>query len=214
MGIYLIPNSPPFSHKPPSKPMRSRWLGSYVRPSRALPPGRGCLSRGHDRTVPRNGSGEPAWAWSPAWDMVAGGSLQWLPARVMSDLPRWHTQRSGGRCQKKTPATSIYLRPDTGPTSYLVRLRVRPERHRAQSCTIALRSPAPERSSDLKRYSPDIHARNFSENKFPWALFRQKTQGAMRNSSAKVTPSKREAWGLSEAERHRRTRLPLPAQTA
>ena len=28
-------------------------------------------------------------------------------------------------------------------------LRVRPERHRAQSCPIALRSPAPERSSDL-----------------------------------------------------------------
>ena len=26
------------------------------------------------------------------------GSLQWLPARVMSDLPRWHTQRYG-RCQ-------------------------------------------------------------------------------------------------------------------
>ena len=28
---------------------------------------------------------------------------------------------------------------------------------RAQSCAIALRSPASERSSDLKRYSPDIH---------------------------------------------------------
>ena len=27
------------------------------------------------------------------------------------------------------------------------------------SCAIALRSPAPERSSDLKRYSPDIHYR-------------------------------------------------------
>jgi len=26
------------------------------------------------------------------------GSLQWLPARVMSVLPRWHTQRCG-RCQ-------------------------------------------------------------------------------------------------------------------
>ena len=60
----------------------------------------------------------------------------------------------------------------------------------------------------------EVATRNVSENKFPWALFRQKTQGAMRNSSAKVTPSKREAWGLSEAERHRRTRLPLPAQTA
>ena len=36
------------------------------------------------------------------------------------------------------------------------RLRVRPERHRAQSCTIALRSPASERSSDLNGYSPDM----------------------------------------------------------
>jgi hypothetical protein len=41
--------------------------------------GRGCLSRGtlpvktraEVRTVPRNGSGEPARAWSPAWDMIA-----------------------------------------------------------------------------------------------------------------------------------------------
>ena len=38
----------------------------------------------------------------------------------------------------------------------LVRLRVRPEHDRVQSCAIALRSPASERSSDLiKRYSPD-----------------------------------------------------------
>ena len=29
------------------------------------------------------------------YDMVVGGSLQWLPARVMSVLPRWHTQRCG-----------------------------------------------------------------------------------------------------------------------
>ena len=39
----------------------------------------------------------------------------------------------------------------------LVRVRVRPEHDRVQSCAIALRSPASERSSDLKRYSPDIH---------------------------------------------------------
>ena len=98
--------------------------------------GRGCLSRGHDRTVPRNGSGEPARAWSPAWDTVAGGSLQWLPARVMSGLPRWHTQRCG-RC-----LNSRYLYGQTRAL-LLVRVRVRPERHRAQSCAIALRSPAP-----------------------------------------------------------------------
>ena len=40
----------------------------------------------------------------------------------------------------------------------LVRLRVRPEHDRVQSCAIALRSPASERSPDLKRYSPDIHS--------------------------------------------------------
>ena len=50
-----------------------------------------------DLHVPRNGSGEPARAWSPAWDTVVRGSLLWLPARVMSVLPRWHTQRCG-RC--------------------------------------------------------------------------------------------------------------------
>eukprot|EP00964_Phaeocystis_antarctica_P004650 scaffold2504_cov65-Phaeocystis_antarctica.AAC.7 len=49
--------------------------------------------RAEDRTIPQDGSGEPARAWSPAWDMIARGSLQWPPARVMSDLPRWHTQR-------------------------------------------------------------------------------------------------------------------------
>ena len=36
--------------------------------------------------------------------MVVGGSLQWLPARVMSGLPRWHNQvppaQRCGRCQK------------------------------------------------------------------------------------------------------------------
>jgi hypothetical protein len=64
----------------------------------------------------------------------------------------WYPQRCG-RCQN-----SRYLHGQTRALYLLVRLRVRPERHRAQSCAIALRSPAPERSSDLKtiftRYSP------------------------------------------------------------
>ena len=55
----------------------------------------------------------PTVTLTPAWDMIAGGSLQWLPVRVMSDLPRWHTQRCG-RCLPKLP---LPLRPDTGPTS-------------------------------------------------------------------------------------------------
>ena len=54
-----------------------------------------------------------------------------------------------------TPATSTGKH---GPY-LLVRLRVWPERHLAQSCAIALRSPASERPSDLKRYSPDIHSK-------------------------------------------------------
>ena len=53
---------------------------------------------------------------------------------------------------KLPPATSTARH---GPY-LLVQVCVRPERRRAQSCAIALRSPAPERSSDLKRYSPDI----------------------------------------------------------
>ena len=68
----------------------------------------------------------------------------WLPARVMSVLPRGHTPSGAARAAAKTPATSTAR---DGPY-LLVRLRVRPERHRAQSCAIALRSPAPERSSD------------------------------------------------------------------
>jgi hypothetical protein len=118
-------------------------------------------TRAEVRTVPRNGSGEPARAWSPTWDTVVGGSLQSLPARVMSVLPRWHTQRCG-RCQNsrylygQSQSQSQSQSARHGPY-LLVRVRVRPERHRAQSCAIALRSPAPERSSDLKRYSPDIH---------------------------------------------------------
>jgi len=57
-----------------------------------------------------------------------------------------------GAAAAKTPATSTAR---DGPY-LLVRVRVRPEHDRAQSCAIALRSPASERPSDLNRYSPDI----------------------------------------------------------
>ena len=116
--------------------------------------GRGaCCGRGGEKVktrridlhVPRDGSGEPARAWSPAWDIIVGGSLQWLPARVTSDLPRWHTQRCGRR-RGKLP---LLLRPDTGGPYLLVRIPVRPEHDRVQSYAITLRSPASERSSDL-----------------------------------------------------------------
>eukprot|EP00964_Phaeocystis_antarctica_P067677 scaffold40957_cov63-Phaeocystis_antarctica.AAC.1 len=58
-----------------------------------------------------------------------------------------------GAAAAKTPATSTAR---DGPY-LLVRVPVRPEHDRAQSCAIALRSPASERPSDLNRYSPDIH---------------------------------------------------------
>jgi len=77
------------------------------------------------------------------WDTVAGGSLQWLPARVISVLPRWHTQRCG-RCQN-----SRYLH---GQTRALPLIST-PCLARTSPSTIlphvALRSPAPERSSEL-----------------------------------------------------------------
>ena len=66
-----------------------------------------------------------------------------LPTGDVRSSPMAHTQRgSGTAARAKTPATSTarhvpYL---------LVRVRVRPERHRPQSCAIALRSLAPEGS--------------------------------------------------------------------
>ena len=43
------------------------------------------------------------------------------------------------------------------PEYLVVGLLVRPVGHQAQSLAIALRSPTTKRSSDLNRYSPDIH---------------------------------------------------------
>ena len=111
--------------------------------------GRGCLrdGRGGENPtetclVPCNGSGEPARAWKglePSLGHDRRGSLQRLPARVMFDLPRWAmAYPASGAAAAKTPATPTARH---GPY-LLVRLRVRPERHRAQSCAIALRSPA------------------------------------------------------------------------
>ena len=57
----------------------------------------------------------------------------------------------------------------------LVGLRVRPEHHRAQSCAIALRSPASERPSDLTDIH-QIHSREGSTRKgFPIAHKRRGT---------------------------------------
>ena len=75
------------------------------------------------------------------------GSLQWLPARVMFDLPRWHTQRCG-RCQN-----SRYL---YGQTRALPLSSTTCSARTAPSTILRHRPPVtrPERSSDLFN---DIH---------------------------------------------------------
>ena len=47
--------------------------------------------------VPRNGSGEPAQAWSPAWDMVAADPCNGFRPQPggCPTFPDWHTQRCG-----------------------------------------------------------------------------------------------------------------------
>ena len=109
----------------------------------------------HLRATPSFG---PQRQWLPR-DTVARGSLLWLPARAMCVLPRWHTQPAVRPLQN-----SRYLYPSKArDADYLLGPRrttrttcSATEYHRAQSCAIALRSPAPERPSDLNRYSPAI----------------------------------------------------------
>jgi hypothetical protein len=84
--------------------------------------------------------------------MIAGGSLRWLPARMIPIFPMAYP------AMRPLPKLPLPLRPVTarhGPY-LLVRLRVWPERHRAQSCAIALRSPAPRVPTFFRftRYSP------------------------------------------------------------
>ena len=82
------------------------------------------------------GSRAPRGLWSPAGQ--AGLVFPALIMLVAGQSPAEASEFNTG----STPARHVpYL---------LVRVRVRPERHRAQSCAIPLRSPAPERSSDLK----------------------------------------------------------------
>ena len=154
-----------------------------------------------------NGSGNPARAWSPAWDMVVGGSLQWLPARVMSGLPRWHTQPASAAAappaKRKTPATFTTRH---GPY-LLVRLRVRPERHRAQSCTIALPSPAPDPACAIfTRYSP--HAISIARRDPPRAAPPCTAAEARRKRRRRCCPAP-PCTAAAEATRTRRTRTRL-----
>ena len=79
------------------------------------------------------------------------GSLQWLPARVMTCSTFPDPIPSGAvaaptHSPAPPPARYLPLRTARHVPYLLVRVRVRPERHRPQSCAIALRSLAPEGS--------------------------------------------------------------------
>eukprot|EP00964_Phaeocystis_antarctica_P135897 scaffold100291_cov61-Phaeocystis_antarctica.AAC.4 len=73
------------------------------------------------------------------------GALPYINSRPSPSIP-------SGAVAAKTPATSTAR---DGPY-LLVRVTVRPEHDRAQSCAIALRSPASERPSDLNRSKQSI----------------------------------------------------------
>jgi hypothetical protein len=87
-------------------------------------------------------TGPPCLSYDSTKDTTSISSDVFYGAGPLPNLPRAYPYGLYGQTR------ALYL---------LVRLRVRPERHLAQSCAIALRSPAPERSSDLKtiftRYS-------------------------------------------------------------
>ena len=71
--------------------------------------GRGCLrpvaaviTRRRHVSHLVTGPGGAARAWGPAWDTVAGGSLQWLPAREGDVRPvpdGWHAWMARAACQ-------------------------------------------------------------------------------------------------------------------
>ena len=76
----------------------------------------------------------------------------------MSVLSRWHIQR----CAPKLPLHPLRRTRDTGAPylfkfSTTTRVFGQKTSPSTKSCAIALRSPASERPSDLKRYSPGIH---------------------------------------------------------
>ena len=86
----------------------------------------------------------------PVWDMVAADPAM---ASSLGDVRPSPMAYPAVRSLPKLPRP---LRPEA---EYLiVELPVRPVGDQAQSLVIALRSPATKRSSDLNRYSPDIHS--------------------------------------------------------
>jgi hypothetical protein len=82
---------------------------------------------------------------------------------MLSYLSLYFFEKSAVASCPQNSSRYLSQRHGRGPTRHgrgpylLVRVRVRPERHRAQSCAIALRSPAPERSSDRSGAGSDIH---------------------------------------------------------
>jgi len=91
-------------------------------------------------------AGEPARAWSPAWDTVAADPCNgFQPGRDVRPRPRCQNSRYLYGQTRALPKPYLLVR----DFEYVL---LRPERHRAQSCAIALRSPAPQRC-----FRADIH---------------------------------------------------------
>ena len=98
----------------------------------------------------RRRSGEPSKGMEPARDMVARGSQLWLRAGVMSDLPRWHTQRSGRCPNSRYPPGERRLQPERRPRRLASRTPCSYLRHRPPA-----NSPQRVPSTGLIRYSPE-----------------------------------------------------------
>eukprot|EP00964_Phaeocystis_antarctica_P099917 scaffold65675_cov85-Phaeocystis_antarctica.AAC.5 len=103
-------------------------------------------------------------AHTSGWVRGAGTGLEPSLGHDRSRIPAMASSQGDVRSSpmaypavRPLPKLPLPLRPETGPRPLSSSTCVRPEHDRAQSCAIALRSPASERPSDLNRYSPDIH---------------------------------------------------------
>ena len=153
--------------------------------------------------------GEPRFAWGPVFSAVcvasrtlAGGSSQPTPSAPLDVLIRLGRGRSGrrweairarfgqtechqqcGRCQ-----SSRYLYGQTRalPLSSFDYVFGQNVTELNPACAIALRSPASERPSDLKRYSPDIVIFTYTRI-LPWAEGCSPSSGMASKTGALIT---------------------------
>jgi len=139
--------------------------------------------------------GEPRFAWGPVFSAVcvasrtlAGGSSQPTPSAPLDVLIRLGRGRRGradgagrqferalarqnvtsGAAAAKAPATSTARHVPYLPLSSFDYVFGQNVTELNPACAIALRPPASERPSDLKRYSPDIVIFTYTRI-LPWA---------------------------------------------